>query len=280
MKKAIAAATALLVAALLVHAARHGAGKKGERGGLRVVALAPSLCETVFALGAGDSLVGVTEFCDRPEEAKRIPRVGSMVSPSVERILMLRPDVVLATRTGGNRRETAAALERAGIRTLAVDDSSIEALGEAFARIGKLLGREREAERLRRSLEEAADEAARAAGRWKGKRAVWLVGFDPPFAAGRGTLYDDITARLGMANALEAGGWREVSAEWLLLSPPEVVFDISGAKPGEWKERLGAMPRGTAWLALPQDDLARPGPGLVRGLRKLARALEEAKPCR
>ncbi|MGZ3430188.1 MAG: ABC transporter substrate-binding protein, partial [Polyangia bacterium] len=105
-----ARATALAVA-LLMMGACHRAPPPAPREALRIVSLAPSSTEILFALGAGDRLVGVDQYSDWPPAAARLPRVGSDLSPSVERILALKPDVVFVA-TSANSRELPLELER------------------------------------------------------------------------------------------------------------------------------------------------------------------------
>ena len=112
----------------------------------RVVALAPNLTEIVFALGAGSSLVGVSEFSDFPREARAIPRVGGL-EVSAEKVASLRPDLVLATREG-NARGPVSALENAGLSVLVLPTGSLDAVLDGIRRTGDALGRRDEAARL------------------------------------------------------------------------------------------------------------------------------------
>src|SRR5262245_57536332 len=90
----------------------------------RVVSLAPSVTEIVYALCAGDPLAGVCGQCDRPAEVARLPRVGGYLAPSVETTVALRPDLVIAVPSPGNR-EAVRAIERAGVRVLVVHDRTL-----------------------------------------------------------------------------------------------------------------------------------------------------------
>ena len=117
---------------------------------LRVVSLAPSLTETVYALGRGDWLVGVTEFCDYPPEARSKPRVGGIAAPSLERIVSLAPDLALTTAEG-NSRNTMEQLERLGIATFALKPDSYAGVIGSIESLGRALGAERAAWRVVRA---------------------------------------------------------------------------------------------------------------------------------
>jgi iron complex transport system substrate-binding protein len=101
----------------------------------RIVSLVPSVTELVFALGAEDRLVGVTDYCDFPPAARRKPRVGGMLAPSLETIVALRPDVVVATDSG-NRQEISDQLRRLGIPVYLVHANRLTEVMEVASRLG------------------------------------------------------------------------------------------------------------------------------------------------
>src|SRR4029077_20226380 len=105
----------------------------------RIVSLAPSVTETLFALGAGDRVVGDTDFCDYPLESKQKTHIGGPVSPSIEAIAALHPDLVVATREI-NRPESVHALEQLGIAVYATDPQTVEQVFTSTERLGDLLG--------------------------------------------------------------------------------------------------------------------------------------------
>ena len=125
----------------------------------RVVALAPNLTEVVFAVGAGRSLVGVSDFSDYPPEAASVARVGGL-DPSAERVASLHPDLVLATAEGGNRRGAVSAVEAAGIPVLLVPGGSLDDVLAGIRLIGSRVGHGAEAERVARSLAQRRDQVA------------------------------------------------------------------------------------------------------------------------
>jgi iron complex transport system substrate-binding protein len=245
----------------------------------RVVSLAPNLTEIVFAVGAGGSLVGVSDFSDYPPEAASLPRVGGL-DPSAERVASLQPDLVLATAEGGNRKGTVSALRAAGVPVLLVPGGSLAQVLAGIRLVGARLGRAAEAEILAGTLEKRrrAVESSVPARR---PRAVLLVWPEPPQAAGGGTFLDDVLTEAGAENLLgNRSGWPVVSAEWLATAPIEVtvVPDSPGNRPVFARAfATGALSRGAAAKArivrIDESLLTRPGPRVFDALETLAREL-------
>ena len=168
----------------------------------RIVSLAPSVTEIVFALGGGDSLVGATDRCDYPPEARKIARIGGYGAPNVETLLALHPDLVIAV--GIEREEVADVLRRSGIRVLDVPIRNFEELFAAIRQIGNAVGRPRQAEgvvaRMRAELEAVT---AHNAAKPRGQRPKVFVeiGDHPLITAGGASFLDDLIARAGGVNA-------------------------------------------------------------------------------
>ena len=194
---------------------------------MRVVSLAPNVTELVFALGAGDRLVGVTRFCDWPPEALPIAKVGGFIDPSIETIVGLAPDLVVAMTNSGSK-DAVAALERYGIRTLWLRIDDLEGTRQSFAILGQALGVESRAKSALAAFDAAiAAETARIpAGRPK-PRTLITLDHRPLVVAGPGTFVDDLVRLAGGVNA--AGGakvsYPQWSAEALLEEKPEVIVD-------------------------------------------------------
>ncbi len=247
----------------------------------RVVSLAPSLTEIVFRLGRGETLVGVTRFCDFPEQARALPRVGGIVDPDVERIVAARPDLVLCT-TDGNPKGRVRALEEMGIPCFAAGPQDLEGIFRLVERVGRLLGvpgrGRREAERLR-------IRATRAAGppeEGPSPRVLFVVSTRPVIAAGRETFLDELIRRAGGTNGASGydGRYPRLSVEDLLAIRPDLVLlaAMAGAEsfpPSvlRWKE-IPAF-RDHAVIPLPGDLVTRPGPRMVDALETVSRVLSD-----
>ena len=123
----------------------------------RIVSLAPSTTEILFALGLGNSIVGVTTFCDYPPEAKTKPRIGGMSNPSLEAVVSLKPDIVVLT-TDGNPKKFEERLRSLNIRTYVYKSRRLSDLPQGIREMGSALGVQKEAELLSQSLETKLDE--------------------------------------------------------------------------------------------------------------------------
>jgi iron complex transport system substrate-binding protein len=245
----------------------------------RIISLAPSVTETVFALGAERALVGVSDFCDYPPAARKIDRVGSYLTPNVEAIVAKRPDVVIAVPSPGNREEVEA-LSSLGIRTLVVAEGpTLAHVFEAMRTIARETGREAEGAALAARLRaEIAATRARVADRPR-RRALMIVGRNPLVAVGGGNLIDELLSLAGADNIAAAyGEWPRLSLEFVVRESPEVVLD--GSMGGEatldtsFYEGLGisAAKRGRVH-ALNLDEVLRPGPRIAAGFETLARVV-------
>jgi iron complex transport system substrate-binding protein len=245
----------------------------------RVVALAPNLTEIVFALGAGDSLVGVSEYSDFPDAARRIPRVGGLeVDP--EKVAALRPDLVLAMAEG-TARGAVSAITAAGLPVVVVPSGSLDAVLAAIRLVGERLGRTEAAERLTRELQgRRAGVAKRVAGRRR-PRTLLLVWPDPPQAAGGGTFLNDLLREAGADN-LVAGrpGWPVLSPEYVATAPVELLVIPDSEQTREAYARAfasGPLSKGPIARArlvrLDESALTRPGPRVFDTLEKLAESL-------
>ena len=245
----------------------------------RVVALAPNLTEIVFALGAGASLVGVSEFSDFPEAARRIPRVGGLeIDP--EKVAALRPDLVLA-QAEGSARGAVSALEAAGLPVLVVPSGSLDAMLEGIRRVGRRLGRSAEADVLAAALaQRRAELAKRIAGR-KRPRTLLLVWPDPPQAAGGGTFLNDLLREAGADNLVaDRAGWPILSAEYVATAPVELLVVPDSDQTRDAYARAfakGALSRGPISRArvvrLDESALTRPGPRVFDMLERLAESI-------
>jgi len=249
----------------------------------RVVSLAPSHTELLFALGAGDSVVGVTRFCDRPPEAKTRTAVGDSRSLSLETLAALEPDLVVINAEG-----VAAALGpmAARVRVLSVSTDTLPQLLDAVGILGEALGRTDRARTLRASMEGALADARRRHAARPPTRVLVVVQREPYVVAGKGSYVDALLEAVGCTNAAASlpDPWPTISAEALLQQAPDVVVDASlgpsgrtvaeGEVRGWWAGRFPLLPaaRDGRVRALADEAALRPGPGVEAALR----ALEEA----
>jgi iron complex transport system substrate-binding protein len=248
----------------------------------RIVSLAPNLTETLFALGLGDRVVGDTDFCDYPPEARSKPHVGGPVNPNLEAIAALHPDLVLATRAI-NRPETVRGIERLRIPVYATDPRSVEQVLTSTARLGELLGAVDQGKAvvadLRRRL---GDLAMRLAG-LAPANVFFVVWQDPIISVGRNTFLADALLRAGARSVIDAPqDWPSVNLEEVVRVRPDYLIYASDdrgqiaheieelhSRPG-WRD-MDAVRSGR--IVVVSEAIDHPSPRLVDAIEQLARAL-------
>ena len=251
----------------------------------RIVSLTPAITETLFALGLGDRVVGVTRFCDYPPEARRKPQVGGYSDPDVEAVVALQPDLVLISPNVGNR-DGALALQRAGIRVEVVAGERLEETYAAIERIGALCGEEAAGRALAARVR-AEVEAAAATVRDKPRtRALFCLQTDPVVAAGRDTLPADLLERAGGTNVVEAERYPQLGLEAVVAAAPEVILQTTmdttavdpAAGPTAFWSRWKTIPAVAAGRVVVFDGTPalRPGPRVGEAVTRLAAYLHQA----
>nr|MCR4725137.1 ABC transporter substrate-binding protein [Clostridia bacterium] len=242
----------------------------------RVVALSAADCEFLYAVGAGDTLVGRGEYCDYPAEVLDVPSVQSGYDTNIEQIIALEPQVLLMS-TMAQTEEQVAALEEAGIKVVVSDAQDIEGVYTALEMIGTLMGKENEAEQVITTMKVRFQELSGSTST-QGKTVYFEV--SPLeyglWTAGKGTFMNEIAEMLGMKNVFDdVEGWAEISEEQVLERNPDYIVTITMyfgegptpeeeimARPG-W-ENVTAVQNGTI-LNLQNNELSRPTPRLTDG---------------
>jgi iron complex transport system substrate-binding protein len=248
----------------------------------RLVSLAPSITETLFALGLGDEVVGDTDYCEYPPEARQKPHVGSILNPSLEKIVSLKPDLVIGSPEA-NRRETADQLARLRIPIYGVKARSLEETLRSIEDLGRVLGHEAAGRALAERLRQRVAAVERRAATRRHPRVLFVVWYRPLTTAGPHSFIDDVLRRAGGLPVTEdlEGEWPRISLEEALRRDPDVIlFPRSEAfspsleefshLPG-WKE-LSAVK--THHLYLISDTIIRPCPRLIDALEEVARILD------
>jgi len=239
----------------------------------RVVTLAPSLSEMVLALGAGDTLVGVSRF-DEAKALAKLPRVGGFTDPSVEAVVALKPDLLLVQPGPGNRRPVEKMAEL-GVPVLSLPLHSVQDVLVALREVGKALGRQKEAEAAVAGIEATRARIREAAKQLPAPRVLLVYGFEPLVVAGRGSFADELVRDAGGINvAADAGSAYPVySVERAVRARATVVVDAADVDVG--KDKLRELPglAGARWVEVPSLALLQPGPSLGRGLEELFRLL-------
>jgi iron complex transport system substrate-binding protein len=245
----------------------------------RVVSLAPSATEIVYALDAGSRLVGVCAQCDHPPEVARLPRVGGYLVPSVEAVIAAEPDVVIVVPSPGNR-EAVRAIERAGVRVLVGRDRTLADLWSTIRDIAAALGVPERGERLVAEVRGGLDAVrARVAG-LAARRVLMVVGHSPLVTVGRGTLQDELLGLAGGVNVMADVGtvWPTVALEMVVARAPEVIVDAAMGTEVPSKglfTDLTTVPavRDGRVVAVPADAVLRAGPRVPEAAATLAAAI-------
>ena len=244
----------------------------------RVVSLLPSFTEILFAIGAGDRLVGRTTWCDYPPQALAVPSVGDGMPPSVEAVAAQHPDLVVLYRSGPNV-AAAEQLERLGIRTVLFDLNLLEQLGPVARRLGKLAGREAQAESLATEMDRVVSQPPAPST----QSLAFIVWDNPPIVIGAGSYLDRLAALSGARNVFHdvSSPSAQVSIETIAARDPDflAVLTDSAVPPRyatrpEW--RVVRAVRTARFLFLPGQLFGRPGPRAAEAIRELRRRLEAA----
>ena len=247
----------------------------------RIVALSAADCENLYAIGAGDLLVGRGEYCNYPAEVLELPSVQSGYETNIEQIIALQPQVLLMS-TMAQTEEQVAQLEAAGIAVVVSDAQTIDQVYESLEIIGTVSGHEEEAKAVIQNMKDSlAEVAEKAAG--DGSKSVYFEVSPLEYGlwtAGKGTFMNEVAELLGLKNAFDdVEGWGEVSEEQVIERNPDYIVTITmyfgeGQTP---EEEIAARPgwdvitavKDNKILRMENDELSRPGPRIADGAKML-----------
>jgi iron complex transport system substrate-binding protein len=246
----------------------------------RVVSLAPNLTEIVFAVGAGDRMVGNTEYCDFPAEAKKVAKVGDTLHPSVERIIALHPQLVLVS-TASQLEAFTKQLTAQQISVYVTNPNNLDGVFRSIENVALLLGTSQQANQLVSELKRRTNAVEAAIKPVKPIRVFYQVAGEPLYAIGREAYLTDLVRRAGgiSVTAELPGAFPRYSDEAALAARPEAIILPTGGSMGSANSNVAApLKNSPAVLSgrvykINDDHLSRPGPRLVDGLEEMARAL-------
>jgi iron complex transport system substrate-binding protein len=241
----------------------------------RIVSLAPSNTEILYALGLGDKVVGVTDYCDYPPEAGNETRVGGYINPDMEQIVALNPDLVLVAY--GTPMDVVDSMVGLGLTVFGIKTTDLTDLLNDIQTVGKITGAETQADALTSEMESAIQAVTdQTEGLEQRPRVFYIVGTGPLWTAGSGTFIDELIAEAGGVNICEnITGYSEVSLEYVVACNPQVIITTSWPGVYEWvmnsTELATTDARGNGRVYTCDDNLVqRPGPRLVEGLEWFA----------
>jgi len=280
-----------LVLALLLStgaiSARVVADQTGRRVNLpdhplhRLVSIAPSITETLYALGLGERLVGDTDYCDYPPPARALPHVGAMLNPNLEKIVALKPDLVLGTDEA-NRRETADQLERLGIPLYGVTAHTVEGTIQSVEDLGRVLDWEQPTQKLVAGLRARVAAVEKEVQGQPRPKVLFVVWYRPLITAGSQTFISNVIQRAGGVSISDnvKGEWPHMGLEEVLKRAPDVILfpqtdafapglDEFQKLPG-WRDLAAVRNHRLYFVA---ETIMRPSPRLIDALEEVARIL-------
>lgn len=243
----------------------------------RIISLLPSLTESVCALGGCERLVGTDRYSNAPASVRALPKLGGMDDAQIERIVALKPDVVLAAPSS----RAVDRLESLGLKVMVMETRTHAEVRRGLGQLAALLGRPEAAERLWLGIESELRQAqALVPAALHGKRVYFEVA-STPYAAGEASFIGETLARLGMGNAIPAslGPFPKLNPEFVVKAQPDVVMATARAvaempgRPGWNTLRALQQQRTCGFDTERYDVLVRPGPRLGEAAGVLARCL-------
>ena len=260
---------AFVVALALVVASPSAAFATGPHGAQRIVSLIPSLTEDLFAIGAGQRVVGVSQFTDHPDAATRLQQVGSFSALDTEAIARLHPDLIVGIPA---QAPLVADARRIGLRVELIPDDSFDDLFASVARLGRLCDRDAAAGALIRRLRARTAALVATVPRRSHPRTFVVLGVSPIFTVGDGSYIADLIALAGGRNASGiATPYARYSAEALLVAQPDAIVadktsDLPAALARSPWNALRAVRAGRVFILDDAGILERPGPRYNEGL--------------
>ena len=241
-----------------------------------IVSLAPSITESLFAIGAADQICGVTDYCTYPDAAGKKQHVGGMTTPNIETIVSLHPDLIVVSMEG-NTRQDFDRLTNLDVPVYVSNPRTFAGIRRSLEQLGALSGHRVEAERLVYRLKAREDSLATLTGGAR-ERVLLFISLEPLIAAGGNTFIHDVLTRAGAENlaATAPGTYPALSREAVLSYDPDalvITSDLAGDLPNllkrfpEWNQ-LTAVQHGRVYRIDP-DLISRPGPRAVDGLQIL-----------
>lgn len=247
----------------------------------RVVSLIPATTELLFALGAGDRVVGRTTWCDYPAAAAQVPDLGNGIEPNVEAVVAARPDLVLLYKSGANR-GAAERLRTLGFPTLELATDRIADIGRITRLLGQALGLRESAESLVVRTERDLAAASKPPVLPTSRPTVFILVWDrPAMTLGRGSFLSEIVERAGARNLFDdlPSSSAQISVEAVASRDPDYILVSSEGEPAiasrpEW--RVVRAVRERRFLRVRGSEFNRPSPRVGLAVRELVAALAQA----
>jgi iron complex transport system substrate-binding protein len=249
----------------------------------RIISLAPSVTETIYALGAQDKLVADTDVCNYPPAAQKLPKVGGPFTPNLEVIVSLKPDLVVVAADSGNRKETADALDALHVPTYATYAQTVDDVLASIVKLGDVLGNGEQGRAVAESLRIRLQDLHHKLENATPTRVLFVVWQEPLISIGQETYIADALRHAGAESVIQTKqDWPRVSWEEVVrLQPAYLVF--ASARPEEITTMMAGMRNLPGWrdlkaveenkIVIVSDAINLPAPRLVDAIEELARHL-------
>jgi len=248
----------------------------------RIVSLAPNITETLFALGLDKEIVGVTMFSNYPEAAGSKPKVGSFINISLEKVVSLSPDLIIAT-ANGNKKESVRQMERVGLPVFVINPESFEEIFKTVLNIGRITGRKNEANILVGNLQKRIKTIVSLTKNLKKPRVFFQIGINPIVTVGRSTLHNKLIELAGGVNVFGdvAIKYPRCSMEDVIAGKPDIIIVSSMKRGGDflrirnkWKKwgNIPAVKYDRIYI-VESDLIDHSSPRIVDGLEEMARII-------
>ncbi len=248
----------------------------------RIISLAPSITEILFALQLEKKIVGVSNFCQFPPAARKKEKIGDYAHPSLEKIVALKPDLVVGLAEG-ELKSLVVRLAELKIPVYISNPGNVAEIIDSVRRIGEVTSAAQKSLEIAAEMSKRIKQIREKVKGFSQPRVLHVLNFDPLLSAGKGTFIDDLIRLAGGRNLAETavGKYPRLSIEEVLALDPEVILlaSMKSADPlleqRQWWERwktITAVRQGRVYV-LEADLIHRPSPRIVIGLEEVARAL-------
>ena len=248
----------------------------------RIISLAPSITEILFALGLNEEIAAITNFCDYPEAVLSKPRIGGFVNPDTEKIVSLKPDLIIGIRDG-NRMDTVHRLNDFGFPVYLIDPKGFDGVLGTIKNIGDVVGREKESRRLIKELIDKRENMITLTRSLSKPKVFFQVGDVPLITVGKGTLADDLIRLAGgrSISENELVSYPSYGIETILARAPEIIIMTSMESK---KDHMNLVKKWQNWKSIPavkmnaiyvidSNLVDRPTPRIAEGLEALVRII-------
>ncbi|HEX2866995.1 MAG TPA: cobalamin-binding protein [Ignavibacteriales bacterium] len=243
----------------------------------RIVSLAPNLTEMIYSLGMGSRLVGNTLYCTYPPEARKVAKVGDMLTIDYEKILSLKPDLILIT-VEGNAKDSYTKLKNLGLRVFVSNPRNFQGIKKTYADLGQIFMKRPEADSTINFWQAQYDSVTSETRRLSHPKCLFFVGFNPIVVAGKNTFINELLTSAGLINIAgdSPQNYPVYSREEIMKRDPDFMImtgtsqmeqDVIKNSYPEWKS-LRAV-KDNRILVVDPDLYLRPGPRFIQALKDL-----------